>query len=314
MGYLNTDDINLPREIYTPSDTPGYKPAYTGREAMDLNIVVEGGALRGMFAAGALDFFIDMGIWGKNVIGVSAGALCGFNYVAGSRGRNCYINVRFCNEWRYLSMRSYLETGNVYGIKFAFFDVPNLYCHQDNEGFMKSPSKLYAVTANLQTGKAEYNLVVDPKTDWKYLQASSAMPFVSQISYLNGTPSLDGGIADSIPIDFSLSLGAKKHVVLLTQTRDFEKEPEPLYRLGKYKYKDYPNFVETMNNRHVVYNYEHSKVIKLHDEGKIFAIYPKETPQVSHIETDRCKIFDLYMEGYLEAQRQWPALKEYLEL
>ncbi len=306
--------FSLPPEIYTPANTPGYKPSYAGHEAMDLNLVVEGGALRGIFAAGILDFLMDMGVWAKNLIGVSAGSLCGYNYVSGERGRTCYVNVRMCTDWRYLSLKSFLVTGNAYGVHFAFHEVPEKYCYSDSQGFRDSISNLIATVTNLRTGKAEYIHVVEPDTDWQILRASSAMPFVSQIVNLNGQKYLDGGVSDAIPLDFSLELGAKKHLVLLTQDKAFSKKENRLFELGRIFYRNYPKFCEAMETRHLRYNDTREKVAKLHEEGKIYAIWPPVHPEVSHMEVDRIKVFDLYMQGWLEAQKQWPEIKAYLEI
>ena len=312
--YIEDPTFILPPEIYTPCNAPDYKPAYAGHEALDLNLTVEGGALRAIFGAGVLDFLMDMGVWAKNLIGVSAGALSGFNYVAGSRGRTIYINGRFCPDWRYLSLRSFLVTGNVYGVQFAFHDIPRLYCPQDNEGFMGSPCKLHTVQTNLHTGKAEYHVMGDPATDWVYLRASSAMPFVSKASLIDGELYLDGGLADSIPIEYSLELGAAKQIVILTQARDFVKGENRKMGLGRMLYRAYPRFCETMENRHNVYNRTRADIARMHEAGEVFAIYPREEPQVTHLESDRNKLFGLYMDGYLEAQRVWPELKAYLGL
>ena len=311
--YIEDPTFILPPEIYTPCNTPGYRPAYAGHEARDLSITVEGGALRGIFAAGALDFLMDMGVWAQNLVGVSAGALCGFNYVSGERGRTIYINGRFCTDWRYLSLRSFLATGNAYGVQFAFHDIPERYCPQDDAGFMASPCKLHTVATNLVTGKADYHQVGDPGSDWVYLRASSAMPFVSQPTILDGAPHLDGGIADSIPVDYARSLGNAKHIVLLTQARDFVKEENRKMQIGRLIYRDYPRFCETMERRHTMYNDTRAHVAQMHEAGEVFAIYPPTTPEVKHMETDRAKLFGLYLDGYVEAQRVWPELKAYLE-
>ncbi len=307
-------DFYLPPEIFTPCDAPGYQPAYTGHQTLDLNLVVEGGALRGIFAAGVMDFLMDMGVWAKNLIGVSAGSLCGYNYVSGERGRTCYVNVRMCTDWRYLSFKSFLVTGNAYGVRFAFHEVPEKYCVSDTEGFRNSPCNLIAVVTNLETGKAEYKHIVEPVTDWPILRASSAMPFVSQTVKLDDGKYLDGGVADAIPVDFSRALGAEKHLVLLTQDRDFVKKENRLFELGRIFYHNYPRFCDTMESRHLVYNDVRARIEKMHEAGEIYAIYPPTRPEVSHMETDRIKVFDLYMEGWLEAQRQWPQIKAYLEI
>ncbi|MGI6217950.1 MAG: patatin-like phospholipase family protein [Coriobacteriales bacterium] len=314
MHYIEDPTFSLPPEIYTPCNTPGYTPAYVGHEPIDLTITVEGGALRGIFAAGALDFLLDVGVIAKNLVGVSAGALSGFSYVSGERGRSCYVNVRFCTEWRYLSMRSFMTTGNAYGVKFAFHDIAEKYCPQDNAGFRSSPCNLIATVTNLETGQAEFMHVVDPETDLIYLRASSAMPFVSQTVIIDGKPYLDGGISDAIPVEHSIGLGNKKQIVLLTQDRAYRKEKSRIYDFGSVVYHNFPNFCEAMNTRHLRYNKERAKIAQMAEAGEIFAIYPQVRPEVKHMETDRNKLFSLYMDGYLETQRQWPALRKYLEI
>ena len=139
------------------------------------------------------------------------------------------------------------------------------------------------------------------------------MPFVSQTVMLDGNPYLDGGIADAIPIDYSLELGAEKHIVLLTQDRDYAKEPSHSPDYARLLYRQYPEFISKMEERPGIYNASREKVFEMHDAGEAFAIWPERRPEVAHMETDRAKLFDLYMEGWLRAARAWPALRAYLE-
>ena len=110
-----------------PASSPAssHVPAWRGHGTVPVNLVLEGGAMRGQFTAGVLDFFMDQKLFCERVIGVSAGALCGYNYVAGEDGRTCYLNTKYCDDWRSLSMTSCVRTGNACGREFAFDEIPN---------------------------------------------------------------------------------------------------------------------------------------------------------------------------------------------
>ncbi|MEG0504413.1 MAG: patatin family protein, partial [Raoultibacter sp.] len=221
-----------------------HEPSFVGCETSDVNLVLEGGAMRGQFTAGVLDFFIDQKFWAKHVIGTSAGALNGYNYVAGEDGRTCYLNTKYCTDWRYLSLKSFVRTGNAFGVEFAFDTIPNELEPYNYEAFSNSPMKLTTVASNLETGEADNFTFGDPKADIPYLIASSAMPLISKIVEVDGKKLLDGGPCDSVPVFYSLLSGTQKHVVVLTQHDGYIKEPNKLQALAARQYSDYPYFVE----------------------------------------------------------------------
>ena len=271
--------------------------------------------MRGLFTAGVLDAFMERGIVAQHVIGVSAGALNGLNYVLGSYGRSVWINCRYCTDPRYLSFSSFLHTGNVFGRQLSFDEIPNELVPIDLEGVYASPMRFTSVASNLETGRADYHTHeagegVQAICD--YLCASSSMPFVSDTVEIDGKKLLDGGVCDSVPLDFSLETGAEKHVIVLTREDGYVKTSEPLYRLAKPVYGDYPHFIEAINGRADEYNETYRRVKELEQEGKVFVLRPQHPVDVSHTEHDPLKLIDLYTHGYEQAMLNEAPLLDYL--
>lgn len=298
-------------EASTPSSTQ-QKPAWHNHATVQANLVLEGGAMRGQFSAGVLDFFMDQKLFCERVIGVSAGALCGYNYVAGEDGRTCYLNTKYCDDWRYLSMKSFVRTGNACGREFTFDDIPNRLEPFNYEHFNASPMRLITVSSNLVTGEADYHEFSDAQGDLPYLIASSSMPLVSQIVDVDGKLLLDGGTCDSVPIVYSLLTGAKKHVVVLTQAADYLKGPNKLMAILRQRYGLYPYYLDRLQHRHFEYNRLYRELQRLHTEGSLFLIQPPTAVTISSMEKDPDKLFALYEQGYAQAARTWPALEHYL--
>lgn len=289
------------------------KAAWEGRPVADVNLVLEGGAMRGQFTGGVLDFFMDKGLVCKRVFGTSAGALNGYNYTAGQAGRTCYINVQYADDPRYLSMRSFVKTGNVYGREFSFDEIPNKLEPFPYDLFRRSPIELTVVSSDLDLGEADYHVMQDPVEDLPYLIASSSMPLVSQIVEVDGKRLLDGGTCDSIPIVRSLMTGEEKHIVVLTQDATYRKSPDKLLALEKQRYSDYPLYLERCAHRYYEYNRTVRNVERMAKEGKVFLIRPERPVEISNIEHDRAKLFDLYEQGLAAAAGCWDDLRRYLE-
>ena len=302
----------LDQSLYPQSAASCHAPAWRGHSAAPVNLVLEGGAMRGQFTAGVLDFFMDQKLFCERVIGVSAGALCGYNYVAGEDGRTCYLNTKYCTDWRYLSMKSFVRTGNACGREFAFDEIPNRLEPFNYTAFDESPMKLIAVSSDLVTGEADFHEFTDSRADLPYLIASSSMPLVSQIVEVDGKMLLDGGTCDSVPLVYSLLTGASKHVVVLTQAAGYEKGPNKLMAILRQRYADFPYYLERLQHRHYDYNRIYRALPRLHDAGELFLIRPPEPVTVGSMEKDAEKLFALYEQGYAQAATQWPALERYL--
>ena len=317
---MNAQDSPAAVEVPdTPATPPSeaarelHQPAWRGHATTHANLVLEGGAMRGQFTAGVLDFFMDKKLFCERVIGVSAGALCGYNYVAGEDGRTCYLNTKYCTDWRYLSMQSFVRTGNACGREFAFDEIPNRLEPFNYAAFDESPMRLVTVASNLVTGEADYHEFADSLADLPYLIASSSMPLVSRTVEVDGKLLLDGGTCDSVPLTYSLLTGARKHIVVLTQAADYVKGPNKLMALLRQRYHDYPYYLERLHLRHYEYNRLYRALPRLHDEGRIFVLRPPEPVTVSSMEKDADKLFALYEQGYATAALSWDALVRYLE-
>ena len=317
---MNAQDSPAAAEVPdTPATPPSeaarelHQPAWRGHATTHANLVLEGGAMRGQFTAGVLDFFMDKKLFCERVIGVSAGALCGYNYVAGEDGRTCYLNTKYCTDWRHLSMQSFVRTGNACGREFAFDEIPNRLEPFNYAAFDESPMRLVTVASNLVTGEADYHEFADSLADLPYLIASSSMPLVSRTVEVDGKLLLDGGTCDSVPLTYSLLTGARKHIVVLTQAADYVKGPNKLMALLRQRYHDYPYYLERLHLRHYEYNRLYRALPRLHDEGRIFVLRPPEPVTVSSMEKDADKLFALYEQGYATAALSWDALVRYLE-
>jgi len=291
-----------------------YGPLYEGCATTPVNLVLEGGAMRGQFTAGVLDFFMEHGLWAQHVIGTSAGALNGYHYVAGEFGRTCYLNTKYCKDWRFMSMRSFALTGNAFGVEFSFDTIPNELEPFDYNNFRNSPMLLTSVASNLETGEADYFCFERLDGNIDYLVATSSMPLVSKTVEIDGKKLLDGGICDSVPIIYSMLTGARKHIVVLTQNVGYVKKPSRFTTLARQRYAEYPYFLERMQYRHLDYNRTYRQLIRLHAEKKVFVIWPPKPVGVVAMEKNVDKLLDLYADGYEEAGRCWAALQDYLAL
>ncbi|RKR71248.1 patatin-like phospholipase family protein [Otariodibacter oris] len=278
---------------------------------MKVGLVLEGGAMRGMYTAGVLDVFMDNNIQIDGIIGVSAGALFGVNYFSKQRERSLRYSKRFLNDERYISLKSWITTGNLINKDFAYYDVPFIYDVFDNETFKQSSALFYVTLTNVETGKAEYVKITDPFEQMEYFRATSALPYVSKIVEIDGKKYLDGGISDSIPLEKCIQLGFDKIIVVLTRPLDYRKKKLNGI-LRKLVYRKYPKFIEVLANRYQNYNECIEKVVEAEKQGEIFVFRPSKTLPIKRIEKDLNKVQAMYDLGIEDAQRDMDALKAYL--
>jgi len=215
---------------------------------MKIGLVLEGGGMRGLFSAGVLDALLDLKELSVNgIVGVSSGALFGVNYVSKQKERAVRYNKKYADDKRYMGLHSWITTGNAVNKDFAFYELPYKLDVFDNETFKKAKTDFYVVMTNVESGKPEYVLIEDAFAQMEYLRATSALPFASKIIEINGKKYLDGGISDSIPIDFCESLGYDKIIAVLTRPEGTYKE-DKLGFLYKLVYRKYPNLVNSLLN------------------------------------------------------------------
>lgn len=278
---------------------------------MKVGLVLEGGAMRGMFTAGVLDVFLDEQLEFDGAVTVSAGALFGVNLPSKQRGRVLRYNKKYMNDKRFLSLKSWFTTGNLINRDFAFYELPTIHDPFDQATFAQSQMDFWVTLTNVETGEPEYFKVQDVFKEMELFRATSAMPFVSQFVEINGKKYLDGGIADSIPLQKCLDLGYDKIVLVLTRPLEYRKKPSSM-ALFKWVYRGYPHLIERWQQRYQDYNQTVERIIQLNQAQQIFVIRPSQTVPLSRLEKDPHKLQQMYDLGVADAQRSIAALREYL--
>ena len=276
-------------------------------------LILEGGAMRGMFTAGVIDVMMENGIDFDGAIGVSAGAAFGCNYKSKQVGRVIRYNMKYCADRRYSGIGSLIKTGNIFSTDFAYGEVPLKFDVFDFETYQSNPMDFYVVCTDIETGKAVYHNYGgkdDHCFDW--IRASASMPIVSQIVDIDGRKLLYGGIADSIPVKYFEELGYRKNVVVLTQPENYQKKKNRLMPLIRLKYRRYPKLVETMANRHLVYNATLDYIKDRERQGALFVIRPKEKLKIGKVEKNPDKLKEVYDIGRETAAAQIQAIKDFL--
>lgn len=279
---------------------------------MKVGLLLEGGAMRGLYTAGVLDVFLDNSIKVDGIIGVSAGVLFGVNYVSNQKGRTLRYNQKYCKDKRYMSFHSLMTTGNLINKDFAFYEIPSKLDIFDEKTFEKANIDFWATVTNIETGKAEYIKLENVFEQMEVLRATSAMPFVSKIVEWNGKKYLDGGIADSIPIEKCQELGFDKIIVVLTRPLSYRKKKTKIPFM-KLAYRNYPNLIAAMENRYLNYNHSLDTVSKWEKEGKVFVIRPSTLIPIKRIEKDPNKLSKMYKLGKADAMHLKNNLMEYLK-
>ena len=261
-------------------------------------LVLEGGGLRGVFTCGVLDCFMDHGVRFPFTVGVSAGACNGLSYMSGQRGRARSSNIDLMEKYHYVGFRYLLTQGCIMDFKLLFEDFPEKIIPYDYDAYFANPDRYVMVTTNCLTGKAEYlEEKASSERVMSIVRASSSLPFLTKITYVDGVPMLDGGIADSIPVAYAMEQGYEKMVVVLTRNKGYRKKNGRM-RIAKVFYRRYPQLQKTLSERNAVYNRTMDLIEKLEAEGRIIVIRPERPVEVGRMEKDTGKLSALYQEGY----------------
>ena len=265
-------------------------------------LILEGGGMRGVFTCGVLDCLMDRGIRFPYTIGVSAGACNGLSYMSSQRGRARYSNIDLLEKYRYISFKHLIFKGNIMDFDLLFDDFPNRIIPYDYPALAACEERYEMVTTSCRTGRACYfEEKNDPDRIIDIVKASSSLPFVSPISYVDGEPMLDGGIADSIPLLRARELGFDNNLVVLTRNKGYRKS-EGAIHLPPFVYGRYPQLREAIRRRNELYNEQLALVERLEDEGTLTVLRPERPIEVGRIERDTRKLAALYDEGYACAQ------------
>lgn len=266
-------------------------------------LVLEGGGLRGVFTCGVLDCFMDHGIRFPFTVGVSAGACNGLSYMSGQRGRAKASNIDLMDKYHYVGLKYLLTQRCIMDFKLLFEEFPERIIPYDYDTYFSNPDRFVMVTTNCLTGKAEY---FEEKSSSErvmdIVRSSSSLPFVSPVCQVDGIPMLDGGIADSIPLEYAMEQGYEKAVVILTRNRGYRKK-EGSMPLSKLFYPKFPELQKALAERNSIYNRTMDLIERLEDEGRITVIRPTKSVVVGRMEKDTDKLRALYDEGYSEAEK-----------
>lgn len=269
----------------------------------NVGLVLEGGGMRGLYTAGALEFFLEKGVEFGYIIGVSAGACNAASYISRQKERNKTVNTAFVKDWRFVSLRNFVLKGSLFGMDFIFDEIPNRLVPFDFETFYKSQVKYKITATDCDTGGAVYFEKNDLDRKLTVLRASSSLPLVSPMINFGGYSLLDGGIADPLPIHKAVADGFIKNVIILTRSRGYRKGPVsfPEQLLCRAKYRKYPELLKAIMKKHMVYNEALGFIEHLEQEGQAVVIRPAGGLAVGRYEKDVDKLLDLYSQGYEDA-------------
>jgi len=284
-------------------------------KSLKTGLILEGGAMRGMFTAGVLDVFMENGIALDGTVGVSAGATFGCNYKSGQIGRTIRYNKKYSGDWHYCSLRSLIKTGNLYGADFCYNQIPNELDIFDLESYRKNPMPFFVVASDCRTGKPVYKELKNcDADDLTWMRASASMPLASEVVRIDGYELLDGGMTDSIPLKFFEKSGFKRSIVVLTQPRNYIKKPNKLIGIMKIALRKYPAIVNAMKNRHNVYNEETEYVFEQEKKGNALVICPEKPLEISRTEKNPDELQRVYDEGRKTALAQLDEIRRFISL
>lgn len=279
-------------------------------------LVLEGGALRGMYTSGVLDTFLKNNMEFECVAGVSAGALNAMSYISKQPGRSAKINLEYCDDPRYIGRKAFIKNKGIIGYDYLFGDISENKVPFDYKSFENTNQRFIIVTTNCEKAETEYLEKSNCNDLFKAAQASSNMPLASAMVEINNNHYLDGAVTTSIPVKWALEQGYEKVVVVLTRDKTYRKSmlSNKMKKLYKLAYHKYPKLIEKLNTMPERYNKLQDEIIDLEKEGKIFIIRPEKEVTVSRLEKDKEKLENLYKEGIAETEKNLDALKEYLEI
>lgn len=281
---------------------------------MKTGLVLEGGAMRGLFTAGVIDVLMENKINFDVAIGVSAGAVFGVNLKSKQIGRVLRYNLRFAGKPYYASWKSWRRSGNLYAANFCYHILPDKLDIFDKETFMANPMRFWCVATDAATGEPVYHELHDAGyVDLEWIRASSSIPFFAHPVAIGGHYYFDGGVSDSIPYDFLIKNGVSKRVVITTQPKEYRKKQSKLYPIEKIVLREYPAVLKKLATRAEDYNAVLDKMEEDENQGNAFIIRPPYPLEIGTVEQNKEEIKRVYEIGRKKAEEILPDLVEYLK-
>ena len=280
---------------------------------MKTALIMEGGAMRGMFTCGVMDALMENGILFDGAAGISAGAVFGCNFKSCQIGRPVRYNKKYCKDPRYCSIRSLIRTGDLYGADFCYRELPDVLDPFDRKAFAENPMEFYVGATDVETGKCIYHLCMDGgDRDMLWLRASASMPIVSRPVQIDNHSYLDGGISDAVPYAYMESQGYKRNVIVLTQPKGYRKKRETSFVMNLFLHR-IPKICEAMEHRHEMYNQQMDELDRMEAEKTALIIRPSEDLKIGHTEKNPEELERVYQIGCREAERFLPKIQSWLK-
>ena len=280
---------------------------------MKTALIMEGGAMRGMFTCGVIDVLMKHGLSFDGAAGISAGAVFGCNFKSRQIGRPIRYNKRYCADPRYCSIRSLLKTGDLYGADFCYRELPDVLDLFDRRSFRENPLRFYVGATDVRSGKCVYHECRDGgEKDMKWFQASASMPMVSRPVSVGGYMLLDGGIADAVPYAYMEKLGYDRQVIILTQPKGYRKHPARFGPVLRMALRMHPAIAEAMMHRHEMYNRQMDEMDRRETSGQSLIIRPPEALRIGHTEKNPDELERVYQIGAAEAERRIGEIQRFL--
>ena len=276
-------------------------------------LIMEGGAMRGLFTAGVIDVMLENDVTFDGAIGVSAGATFGCNIKSRQHGRALRYNKRFCGDERYASMKSWLKTGDLFEVEFCYNEIPKKLDVFDTETFRENPMEFWVVATDVMTGgPVYYRCHEGGDEDLNWIRASASMPMLSNVVEIGENRLLDGGVADSIPVRQMEKFGYNRNVVILTQPLTYRKKKNQYLPVAKVMLHKYPKMIEAMANRHIRYNKTLAYIRREEEAGRLFVVRPPEPLNIKSTNKDPKELDRVYQIGRQVMQQQLEAMQEFL--
>ncbi len=279
-------------------------------------LVLEGGGMRGAYTAGVLDYLMEKDIRFPYVIGVSAGANNGANYVADQRDRNQKVFVEMVKDDRYAGIKNLIKDGSYFGMDFIFKKLPDEIVPFDYDTFANSDTVFKAAVTNCNTAEPEYFKAndYDPRFfGQRILRASSSIPLIAKPVKIFGKYYYDGGIADPIPLEKAMEDGYEKNVIVLTKHKGFRLKQRRSSILFKLLIRDYPQLVDKLRKRYKIYNDTMDLIEKMEKQNKVFVFRPQRDLNMHGLEVNPEVLLQLYKRGRKETKAKFDKFSDWIE-
>ncbi|WP_245544986.1 patatin-like phospholipase family protein [Lentibacillus jeotgali] len=276
--------------------------------------MLEGGGMRCAFTVGVLDYFLDKQIEFPSVATASAGALIGSSYIAKQRHRNTNLLAAIGKNRDAISIIRLLKKKELFSMDLIFDKLANQTFPLEFQSFSQASTRFIVGTTDINTGRPVFYDQFDKQKDLSaIIRASCSLPVLAPSIAYKGKQLIDGGVSDPIPITPLIEQGLSKHVVVLTRNKNYVKKPTKLNWFYKRLFKEKPELIKLLRNRHLRYNEIMDKIRAMEARNEVFIIQPEEPLEASRIEKSHHKLEALYYQGYQVAQEKHQALLDFLE-